>query len=175
MIRSFIPVFSSKSFMASGLLFKSLICFHLVFMNGVIKVTVSFFYLWRSIISAPIIEEYSQLSCQILVDFICLGLFLDFDSVPLVYLSVFMPASYCLITIALYYSLNQEVECLLLCSSFSRFSFSYSGSFVCVLVSQWCPTLCNPMDCSPPGSSVHGIYQAGKLEWVPIPFSRESS
>ena len=35
-------------------------------------------------------------------------------------------------------------------------------------------TLCNPMDHSPPGSSVHGILQARILEWVAIPFSRES-
>ena len=32
------------------------------------------------------------------------------------------------------------------------------------------PTLCNPMDCSPPGFSVHGILQARKLEWVAISF-----
>ena len=37
------------------------------------------------------------------------------------------------------------------------------------------PTLCNPMDCSPSGSSVHGIFQARILEWVAISFSRESS
>ena len=37
------------------------------------------------------------------------------------------------------------------------------------------PTLCDPMDCSPPGSSVHGILQARILEWVAIPFSRGSS
>ena len=35
--------------------------------------------------------------------------------------------------------------------------------------------LCNPMGCSPPGSSVHGIFQARILEWVAIPFSRGSS
>ena len=46
---------------------------------------------------------------------------------------------------------------------------------VCVLVTQLCPTLCDPMDCSPPGSSVHGILQARILEWVAIPFSRGSS
>ena len=34
-----------------------------------------------------------------------------------------------------------------------------------------CPILCNPMDCSPPGSSVHGILQARILEWVAISFS----
>ena len=38
-----------------------------------------------------------------------------------------------------------------------------------------CPTLCNPTDCSLPGSSVHGILQAGILEWVAMPFSRGSS
>ena len=42
-------------------------------------------------------------------------------------------------------------------------------------VIQSCPTLCDPMDYSPPGSSVHGIFQAGILEWVAIPFSRGSS
>ena len=45
------------------------------------------------------------------------------------------------------------------------------------LVAQSCPTLtlCDPMDCSPPGSSVHGIFQARILEWVAISFSRGSS
>ena len=40
---------------------------------------------------------------------------------------------------------------------------------------QLCPTLCNPMDCSLPGSSVRGILQAKIPEWVAIPFSRGSS
>ena len=44
-----------------------------------------------------------------------------------------------------------------------------------MLVAQLCPTLCNPMDWSPPGFSVHGILQARILEWVSIPFSRGSS
>ena len=42
-------------------------------------------------------------------------------------------------------------------------------------VAQSCPTLCDRMDCSLPGSSVHGIFQARVLEWVAISFSRESS
>ena len=42
-------------------------------------------------------------------------------------------------------------------------------------VTQSCPTLCDPMDCSPPGSSVHGISQARIQEWVAISFSRGSS
>ena len=41
-----------------------------------------------------------------------------------------------------------------------------------VLVAQLCPTLCDPMDCSLPGSSVHGILQARILEWVVVPSSR---
>ena len=40
-----------------------------------------------------------------------------------------------------------------------------------VLVAQPCPTLCNPMDCNPPASSVHGIHQARILEWVDTAFS----
>ena len=44
-----------------------------------------------------------------------------------------------------------------------------------VLVAQSCLTLCYPKDCSPSGSSVHGILQARKLEWVAISFSRGSS
>ena len=40
-------------------------------------------------------------------------------------------------------------------------------------VAQSCPTLCNPMDCSPKGSSVHRILQARKLEWVAIRFFRD--
>ena len=39
-------------------------------------------------------------------------------------------------------------------------------------VGQLCPTLCDPMGCSPPGPSVHGILQARILEWIAFPFSR---
>ena len=45
----------------------------------------------------------------------------------------------------------------------------------CYLVAKSCLTLCNPMNCSPPGSSVHGISQARILEWVAISFSKGSS
>ena len=47
--------------------------------------------------------------------------------------------------------------------------------FPLVLVAQSCPTLCDPMDYNPPGSSVHEILQARVLEWVSISFSRGSS
>ena len=43
---------------------------------------------------------------------------------------------------------------------------------VIVWVAQSLPTLFNPMDCSPPGSSIHGVFQARILEWVAISFSR---
>ena len=47
---------------------------------------------------------------------------------------------------------------------------------VCVCVyAQLCPALCKPTDCSPPGSSVHGILQARILEWVAVSPSRRSS
>ena len=42
-------------------------------------------------------------------------------------------------------------------------------------VTQLCPTLCDPIDCSLSGSSVHGIFQAVVLEWIAISFSRGSS
>ena len=68
-----------------------------------------------------------------------------------------------------------------LCKSFTHF---FIGLFIFWYWASWkkesgvaqsCPTLCDPMDCSPPGSSVHGILQARILEWVAISFSRRSS
>ena len=58
----------------------------------------------------------------------------------------------------------------------NSFSFTPVSPYaIRVLVAQSCPTLCNARDCSPPGSSVHGILQARVLEWAAIPFSRGSS
>ena len=57
-------------------------------------------------------------------------------------------------------------------------SFNLKEFSVCVLCAkslQSCPTLCNPMDCRLPGSSVHEILQVRILECVAISFSRESS
>ena len=72
-----------------------------------------------------------------------------------------------------------------LCRAFSSLSSSrvfqpqccslVSPGEVKVKVVQLCPTLCNPMDCSLPGYSVHGIFQARVVEWVAISFSRGSS
>ena len=44
----------------------------------------------------------------------------------------------------------------------------HSDGCMCAKSLQLCPSLCDPMDCSPPGSSVHGILQARILEWVAI-------
>ena len=61
----------------------------------------------------------------------------------------------------------------MLCLSITLF-LSLLPSVLCS-VTQSCLTLCNPMDCSPPGSSVHGILQARTLEWVVVSSSRRSS
>ena len=50
----------------------------------------------------------------------------------------------------------------------------YLGAPMCVKSLQSCPTLCDPMDCSLPGSSVLGIHQAKILEWIAMPSSRDS-
>ena len=60
-----------------------------------------------------------------------------------------------------------------LANPIKRFLFNTFSVFfvVLLLLTQSCLTVCNPMDCSPPGSSVHGISQASILEWVVISFS----
>ena len=60
-----------------------------------------------------------------------------------------------------------------MCSGYSTESRTRLRGKVKVLVTRLCLTLCDSMDCSPPGSSVHGILQARILEWVAIPFSRD--
>ena len=58
----------------------------------------------------------------------------------------------------------------------SFFAFHYNSiSEVKVLFAQSCQNLWDPLDCSSPGSSVHGIFQAKMLEWIVIFFSRRSS
>ena len=59
-------------------------------------------------------------------------------------------------------------------SSYDKFPLICLYLYTCMLAQllQSCPTLCNPMDCSPQGSSVHGILEARILEWVPMPSSR---
>ena len=52
-----------------------------------------------------------------------------------------------------------------------RITMNILENEVKLLVAQSCPTLCNPVDCSLPGFSVHGMFQARVLEWVAIAFS----
>ena len=56
----------------------------------------------------------------------------------------------------------------------SSLAFVGTQCVVCVLVAQLCPTLCNPIDCSPPGPSVHGILQARTQERAAISFSKRN-
>ena len=60
-------------------------------------------------------------------------------------------------------------------SCLHSFSISTEPVCVCAQLFQWCPTLCKPMDRSPPGSSVHGILRARILEWVAMLSSRDFS
>ena len=62
-----------------------------------------------------------------------------------------------------------------LCCTSKTITTSLNMKKVKVLVAQSCPPLCDPIDCSLLGSSVHGISQTRILEWVAISFSRESS
>ena len=66
-----------------------------------------------------------------------------------------------------FFFLNWKIIALECCVGFCHESKSE--------VTQSCPTLCDPMDCSLPDSSIHGIFQARILEWVAISFSRGSS
>ena len=79
---------------------------------------------------------------------------------------------------------GKECVCVCVCVCISNYSsitvvWKKEGGFVvlcvCAKLLQLCPTLCDPVDCSPPGSSVHGILQARILEWVAVPSSRGSS
>ena len=77
-----------------------------------------------------------------------------------------------------------SIDSSYVCDCDSLQEMIHSHCFKCLLLCQGCVyakllqsclTLCNPMDCSPSGSSVHGILQVRILEWVAIPSSRESS
>ena len=61
------------------------------------------------------------------------------------------------------------------CAPIYLWVFAHSVPFTKVLVTQSCLILCDSMDCSSPGFSVHGIFQARILEWAAIFFSRGSS
>ena len=73
--------------------------------------------------------------------------------------------------------LTSKYELSTPCTILEVWSFNVLLDEICVSVKllQSCPTLCDPMDCSFPGSSVHGILQARIVEWVAMPSSRGSS
>ena len=67
---------------------------------------------------------------------------------------------------------------MLLLSSFPHYGAYYqlnNTSAALRLAAQLCPALCDPMECSPPDSSAHGILQARTLQWIAMPSSRGSS
>ena len=70
---------------------------------------------------------------------------------------------------------RHQPECTFGGQTWDNLSNKTNNAVVCVLVAQLCPTLCNPMHCSQPGSSVHEILWERTLEWIAIPFSRGSS
>ena len=73
--------------------------------------------------------------------------------------------------------LNSIYMCVSIVYWCSVFAIQQSDSviYVCAKTLQSCLTLCNPMDYSPPGTSVHGILQARILEWVAMPSSGDLS
>ena len=72
---------------------------------------------------------------------------------------------------------GQQVQSV--CTPYTKLVVKRHSSICCVWVCpkslQLCSSMCNPMDCRPPGSSVHGILQARTLQWVAMPSSRGSS
>ena len=68
----------------------------------------------------------------------------------------------------LYHLSTREVHTMCVCV----YTYIYTYTSMRAKSLQLCSTLCDPMDCSPPGSSVHRILQAGTLEWVAMPSYR---
>ena len=97
----------------------------------------------------------------------------------------FSHISYCIVEYWLEFPVSYTSPCWLSIFVFffsnARFSFQTYRLFkamfslLVALVTQWCPTLCGPMDYSLPVSSVQGILQARILEWVAVSYSRELS
>ena len=87
-----------------------------------------------------------------------------------VYIYIFLNASVCILICIFQLHSVPETEKELFVSLFTI--YAWEGGFCCSVIES-CPTLCNPMDCSPPGSSVHRISQARILEWVAISYSRD--
>ena len=80
-----------------------------------------------------------------------------------------------LLLISFWFSSNVVLTLLLYCLNYELLINLTRLCCCCCLVAKSCLTLCDPMDCTLPGSSVHGISQARTLEWLAISFSRRSS
>ena len=74
----------------------------------------------------------------------------------------------------LYFHVHFRISLSISILSLIRIMIGIVMNLLIVLVVQSCLTVCDPMGCSLPGSSVHGILQARILEWVAMPFSRGS-
>ena len=116
---------------------------------------------WRGVIEAALLKRYNHLgpTCA------------DSWSIPLVKRKILSP-------VKMAASLGSSIYYLLPPSSTlkrDKWSQSHAWWRVCAKSLQSCLTLCNPTDCSQPGSSVHGTLQAGILEWAAIFSSRGSS
>ena len=131
-------VFSSRSFTASGLTFRSLIHFEFIFVYGVRNVLMSFFYMWLSSFPSTTYWRdclfsivYSYLLCHILIGHKCVGEFLGslFCSIGL---CVYFLCQYhtVLIIVALWYCLKSGSMIPPALIFFSQDCFGYSGSFV---------------------------------------------
>ena len=73
------------------------------------------------------------------------------------------------------YAIPISSPCTHLCTHMPNYTRNLIISHCCSSVTKSCPTRCNPMNCNPPDSSVHGIFQARILQWVAIFFSRRAS
>ena len=96
-----------------------------------------------------------------------LPLYLKFFNLSTFYPSLYLP----LYSSSFYFSFSYVLTCMSYLSIHASIHLSYI--YLGAKLLQSCLTLCDPMDCSPPGSSVHGILQARTLEWVAISSSRE--
>ena len=108
MSESVLPMFSSRSFIVSGLMFRSLIHLSLFLCIVLESVLVSFFYKWLTSFPAPLVKEifFSPLCIlgSFVKDKVSIGVWIylwAFCFVPLIYISVFVPVPYCLDDLAL--------------------------------------------------------------------------
>ena len=87
---------------------------------------------------------------------------------------LFLISFSCLLVSRGIYMLICDDDKIITVHTYIQSTYSKSGIIPCafmLVLTQSCPTLCGPMDCRSPGASIHGLLQAGILEWVAIPFS----